>query len=185
MMTLNIKSFVATLNQIKYSNFLFEHKDKIRKGATLCLFLCLTYICTQLVLSVLASMHKPTIEKTSITILKPEPQDMSAYRNLFGKSNDVDLRESYKIVKPTRLNLTLIGTVFKEKGALAIIENANRKSKVYQKGDNIASNVLLKDIAKNYVVIETGGKLEKVLIKFDYIDAKKPHKNKTFDLNSR
>ncbi|SSC07035.1 hypothetical protein BTURTLESOX_1730 [bacterium endosymbiont of Bathymodiolus sp. 5 South] len=110
---------------------------------------------------------------------------MSAYRNLFGKSNDVDLRESYKIVKPTRLNLTLIGTVFKEKGALAIIENANRKSKVYQKGDNIASNVLLKDIAKNYVVIETGGKLEKVLIKFDYIDAKKPHKNKTFDLNSR
>jgi hypothetical protein len=78
-------------------------------------------------------MHKPTIEKTSITILKPEPQDMSAYRNLFGKSNDVDLRESYKIVKPTRLNLTLIGTVFKEKGALAIIENANRKSKVYQK----------------------------------------------------
>jgi hypothetical protein len=97
MMTLNIKSFVATLNQIKYSNFLFEHKDKIRKGATLCLFLCLTYICTQLVLSVLASMHKPTIEKTSITILKPEPQDMSAYRNLFGKSNDVDLRESYKI----------------------------------------------------------------------------------------
>jgi type II secretory pathway component PulC len=87
---------------------------------------------------------------------------MSAYRNLFGKSNDVDLRESYKIVKPTRLNLTLIGTVFKEKGALAIIENANRKSKVYQKGDNIASNVLLKDIAKNYVVIETGGKLENI-----------------------
>jgi type II secretory pathway component PulC len=39
----------------------------------------------------------------------------------------------------------------------------HRKSKVYQKGDNIASNVLLKDIAKNYVVIETGGKLEKVL----------------------
>jgi hypothetical protein len=47
----------------------------------------------------MSSMHKPTIEKTSITILKPEPQDMSAYRNLFGKSNDVDLRESYKIVK--------------------------------------------------------------------------------------
>jgi hypothetical protein len=39
--------------------------------------------------------------------------------------------------------------------------------------------------AKDYVVIKTGGKLEKILIKFDYIDTKKPHKNKTLDLNDR
>jgi hypothetical protein len=43
--------------------------------------------------------------------------------------------------------------------------------------------VLLKDIAKNYVVIETDGRLEKILIKFDYIDVKKQHKNKTVNLN--
>jgi hypothetical protein len=34
-----------------------------------------------------------------------------------------------------------------------VLKNGNSKSKAYQKGDNIASSVLLKDIAKNYVVI--------------------------------
>jgi type II secretory pathway component PulC len=185
MITLNIKSFVATLNQTKYLNFLFEHKDEVRKGTTLCLLLCLTYICVQLTLSVLANMHKPTIEQTNIAILRSEAQDISAYRNLFGDFHNVAFKEDYKTVKPTRLNLTLIGTIFKEKGALAIIRSSNSKSKVYQKGDNITSGALLKDIAKDYVVIKTGGRLEKILIKFDYIDTKKPHKNKTLDLNSR
>ncbi|CAB5498885.1 hypothetical protein AZO1586I_1271 [Bathymodiolus thermophilus thioautotrophic gill symbiont] len=182
-MTLNIKSFVATLNQTKYFSFLFKHKEKVRKGIMLCLFLCLVYICVLLVLSVLASMHKPIMEETNITILKPESQDVRAYRNLFGEFQGVEFRKNYKTVKPTQLNLTLIGTIFKEKGALAIIKNGNSKSKAYQKGDNIASSVLLKDIAKNYVVIETDGRLEKILIKFDYIDVKKQHKNKTVNLN--
>jgi hypothetical protein len=95
-------------------------------------------------------MHKPIMEETNMTILKPESQDVRAYRNLFGEFQGIEFRKNYKTVKPTQLNLTLIGTIFKEKGALAIIKNGNSKSKAYQKGDNIASSVLLKDIAKNY-----------------------------------
>jgi hypothetical protein len=52
---------------------------------------------------------------------------------IFANFHNVAFKEDYKTVKPTRLNLTLIGTIFKEKGALAIIRSSNSKSKVYQK----------------------------------------------------
>jgi hypothetical protein len=54
-----------------------------------------------------------TIEQTNIAILRSEAQDISAYRNLFGDFHNVAFKEDYKTVKPTRLNLTLIGTIFK------------------------------------------------------------------------
>jgi hypothetical protein len=44
-------------------------------------------------------MHKPIMEETNITILKPESQDVRAYRNLFGEFQGVEFRKNYKTVR--------------------------------------------------------------------------------------
>ncbi len=155
--------------QFKHFNALYQ--DKIREGVAVCLVVYLAYVCAQLMLGVFAnSSHSQTVAMTNINTLKSNTENMKVYHNLFGQFQRAQPREkNYKKVKLTPLNLTLVGTVFKAKNALAIIKNGRDKAKVYQQGDKIISGVLLKNIAKNYVVIERKERLEKILIKFNYI----------------
>ncbi len=187
MMALEKESLVGALtsNQVKYLAIFSKHKDTIRKLVTYFLIVYLAYICVQLMLSVLLSnMQTQTSLKTNTTNvrLKMDAQDVRPYQNLFGQFQKIQPKKNYKTVKQTRLNLTLLGILFREKGALAIIKNGNKQPKTYQVDDKITSGVSVEDIAKNYVVIEANGRLEKILIKFDYMDKDK-QANKTVDLN--
>jgi type II secretory pathway component PulC len=50
-------------------------------------------------------------------------------------------------------------------------------------GDQVTSSALLKDVAKDYVVIERDGKLEKILIKFNYVNPNNHPNGKIVDLD--
>ncbi|MDC9715062.1 MAG: type II secretion system protein N [Gammaproteobacteria bacterium] len=172
----------ASWAQFKRFNTLYQ--DKVREGVSVCLVVYLAYVCAQLALGVFTNnSQSQTVAMANANTLKSNTENVRAYHNLFGQFQRAQPRKkNYQKVKLTPLNLTLVGTVFKAKNALAIIKNGKAKAKVYRQGDKIISGVLLKDVAKNYVVIERGGKLEKILIKFNYIRPNGQPKRKTIDL---
>ncbi len=161
------------------------YQDKIRTGITLCLVIYLAYVCAHLVLGVLINTQNQTVAITNISTPKPTTDNIDAYRNLFGQYQHTKVaRKNYRKVKLTPLNLTLVGTVFRAKNALAIIKNGSAQPKIYKQGDSITPGVLLNSVAKDYVLIERGGKLEKILIKFKYISPNAKSNRKTIDLGA-
>ncbi|AYQ56473.1 hypothetical protein MS2017_0745 [Bathymodiolus thermophilus thioautotrophic gill symbiont] len=174
---------VLPANWIRIKRLSVSYQDKIRVGITLCLVVYLAYVCAQLALGLFINAQSQVVAAIDIKTPRSNTNNMRAYNNLFGQFQRVKIRQDYKKVKLTPLNLTLVGTVFKRRNALAIIKNGRKKAKIYRQGDKIIAGVLLKDIAKDYVVIERGEKLEKILIKFKYVDPNANSRSKVVELD--
>ncbi|CAB5502628.1 hypothetical protein THERMOT_1650 [Bathymodiolus thermophilus thioautotrophic gill symbiont] len=174
---------VLPANWIRIKRLSVSYQDKIRVGITLCLVVYLAYVCAQLALGLFINAQSQVVAAIDIKTPRSNANNMRAYNNLFGQFQRVKIRQDYKKVKLTPLNLTLVGTVFKRRNALAIIKNGRKKAKIYRQGDKIIAGVLLKDIAKDYVVIERGEKLEKILIKFKYVDPNANSRSKVVELD--
>ncbi|SMN11377.1 General secretion pathway protein C [uncultured Candidatus Thioglobus sp.] len=172
-MILKIKLFASTLSQNQYLNILRKNKEKVRKVVTGFLVAYLAYICAQLLLSVLAhNAQEQMMDISTVKTVKANVENVDEYANLFGQFKHKTKPKNYQKIQATRLNLTLVGVIFKQQKAFAIIKNGSSKASIYQKGDNITPSVVLKDIAKDYVIIQRAGRLEKILIKFNYIGSR-------------
>ncbi|CAC9979743.1 hypothetical protein [uncultured Gammaproteobacteria bacterium] len=180
---MNLKTELL-VNWIQIKKLSALYQDKIRVGITLCLTVYLAYVCAQLALGLFVNAQNQVVAVVDAKTLKSNANNMRAYNNLFGQFQRTKIRQNnYKKVKLSPLNLTLVGTVFKAKNALAIIKNGSDKAKIYQQGDQVTSSALLKDVAKDYVVIERDGKLEKILIKFNYVNPNNHPNGKIVDLD--
>ncbi|SMN01382.1 General secretion pathway protein C [uncultured Candidatus Thioglobus sp.] len=185
-MILKIKLFASTLSQNQYLNILRKNKERVGKIVTGFLVAYLAYICAQLLFSVLThNTQDQLVDISTVKIVKANAEDVGEYVNLFGQFKHKTSPKSYQKIKTTRLNLTLVGVIFKQQQALAMIKNGNSKASIYQKGDNITPRVVLKDIAKNYVIIQRAGRLEKILIKFDYIGTKNQNIDSTNNFSKK
>ena len=180
---MNLKTELL-INWIQIKRLGVLYQGKIRVGITLCLTVYLAYVCAQLALGLFINTQHQVLTVVDIKTPQSDIGSMRAYNDLFGHFQSIQVsQKNYKKVKLTPLNLILIGTVFKEKNALAIIKNGRAKAKIYQQDDEITPGVRLKDVTKSYVVIERGGKLEKILIKFKYINPRNSSKNKAIDFD--
>jgi hypothetical protein len=86
----------------------------------------LAYVCAQLALGLFVNAQNQVVAVVDAKTLKSNANNMRAYNNLFGQFQRTKIRQNnYKMVKLSSLNLTLVGTVFKAKTALAIIINGS------------------------------------------------------------
>jgi hypothetical protein len=86
---------------------------------------------SQLALGLFVNAQNQVVAVVDAKTLKSNANNMRAYNNLFGQFQRTKIRQNnYKKVKLSPLNLTLVGTVFKAKNALAIIKNGSDKAKI-------------------------------------------------------
>ncbi len=90
------------------------------------------------------------------------------------------------IVKPTVVNshlqLTLIGTILAgDKSAAIMMVGTTHQQKTFLLHDNIQQGVILKKVEKYAVIVNNHGKLERIVLKRDYLpeSASKPLSKKT------
>ncbi|MBE8190470.1 MAG: hypothetical protein HAW58_06445 [Candidatus Thioglobus sp.] len=85
--------------------------------------------------------------------------------NIFG--NKIVKKKSLEKVEQSKLNLDLIGILFKAKRSFAIIAPANshKLAKNYKVGDSIKTGVSVKEIGADFVILQRGKKLEKLIYK--------------------
>ncbi|WP_369177949.1 type II secretion system protein N [Candidatus Thiodubiliella endoseptemdiera] len=83
----------------------------------------------------------------------------------------------HKLIRKTRLNLTLIGVLSQQKNALAIIKQDN-KEKIYKINDEINAVAYVKAIYSKYIVINHNGNDEKLSIKHKAVPMERAKKER-------
>ena len=131
---------------------------------TTILVVVLSYIAADL----LWLVWKPEVGQASTVAVKKTPlQQISLPTDIFGKRQVIPVKTPAKKVKQSKLNLELIGVLFKHKDPFAIIAPVGQLSlaKTYQVGDTVKTGVLVHDIGADFVLLKRGDKLEKLLFK--------------------
>ena len=104
----------------------------------------------------------PTISNASLTL--PDLAKLTAV-SLFGKIENRNLPTT-AVVKPiviSRLNIKLLGTVVSETHAAAIIATAaGHQQRAFFIGDSIQPGVTLKTVEAGAIVVDRGGRLERI-----------------------
>lgn len=137
--------------------------NKINLAFVTVLALFASYIATDILWllispKVVESYTKPKAAKN--------PKNLVLVNNIFG-GNKAQVKKPRVKVIPSKLNLDLIGILFKPKKSFAIIapSSSHKLAKVYKVGDSIKSGVSVKEIGVDFVILQRGAGLEKLLYK--------------------
>ncbi len=116
-----------------------------------------------------AAVTPPPEKKTEI-LRKPNDYTIIVKRNIFQavvvKTNEAAKETAPEKLEPTKLKLSLMGTVFGvERDARAIIsDDAKREQDIYQVGDSI-QGAMIKAINRGKVILVVNGKNEVLTLK--------------------
>ncbi|MBE8232255.1 MAG: hypothetical protein HAW67_00870 [Endozoicomonadaceae bacterium] len=108
---------------------------------------------------VVVSSDKPNAVKNQ--------ENLVLANDIFGGQKIIEVKKAPVKVVETKLNLDLIGILFKREKSLAIIapSNSHALAKTYQVDDDIKTGVSVKEIGADFVILQRGKKLEKLIYK--------------------
>lgn len=136
---------------------------KIQNGLMAALTLVLSYLAADIFwLLVQPQVAAPIV----VNIGGKSTTDLVVKRNIFGKQA-AQVKKPSKEVKQSKLNLVLIGVLFKREKSFAIIAHSNAiaLAKTYQAGDSIKTGIRVKEIGENFVILARGETLERLVFK--------------------
>ena len=112
-----------------------------------------------------------TVVLTELLDNNTETQDKLALPfDLFG-ALDAPVTQNHSQIVSTRLNLTLIGILYKKNHPFAIIKQGGGKEKAYQINDFVTPSTRLKEVFSHYVILEHNGNIEKLVMKRNSIES--------------
>jgi len=138
-------------------------------------------LCTIAIIVVTASIISKLVwqvldKNKSVTLdswaSKKQVVEKSLYlpKNLFGAINEIS-KKSHSKIQNTRLNITLIGILYKKDKPFVIIRHEGGKEKIYQVNDFVTPSTTLKEVYSNYVILEHNDKIEKLVLRRNDINA--------------
>lgn len=127
---------------------------------TLLLTVVIAYASAQIFWLVFMPNLIPTIN--SIALNQQRATQLNLKNNIFGNKKIV--KKSTKKVKESKLNLTVVGILFRQEKSIAIIapSSALVLAKTYRINDSIKTGVKVKEIGESFVILNRNGKLEKL-----------------------
>ncbi len=110
---------------------------------------------------------KPKVVESGVKPISKYQENLVLANNIFGSKKAVVLKKSVAKVKYSKLNLDLIGVLFKREKSFAMIAPSGQRAlaKTYQVGDHIKTGVSVKEIGADFVILQRGAKLEKLIYK--------------------
>ena len=99
-------------------------------------------------------------------------EELALPLDLFGVL-DAPVTQNHSQIASTRLNLTLIGILYKENHPFVIVKQEGGNNKIYQINDFITPSTILKEVFSQYVILEHNGNIEKLVMKRNSIDLAK------------
>ncbi len=134
--------------------------DKLNLIVIAALTLLLSHIATD----VFWLIFKPEAVQVTVTP-KVLQKNLTLDAHIFGSKKIVKVAPPKTKVKKTKLNLDLIGILFKDNRSLAIIAPSGVRAlaKIYAVGDSVKTGVKVKKIGVDFVILERGKTWEKLL----------------------
>ena len=100
---------------------------------------------------------------------KQYTDNLGLANNIFDNKKIVEVVEPEPEIIYTKLNLDLIGVLFREQKSFAIIAPTknHRLAANYKVGDSVKPGAIVKEIGTDFVILKRGDKLEKLIYKFN------------------